>query len=593
MKNLNGVSYSYDQDSNISFLWYDQDYLYDSIEYGRLYHYYSYNYDDADGSLTSVSININGYPNTINAVLNYAYDGFGRYTSKSIATSGGTNTTSFGYLTNGSATSSLVSQYTSTIIKDEIVKYNKTFNYVYDDANMNITEVRDANNNILYKYTYDELDRLVREDNYELGKTFVYTYDDNGNILCEKIYSYTLDDVSTITPMHTYEYSYKNENWKDQLTGYNGGTITYDEVGNPLSYWNGMNFTWENINNLSNISLNEKNISYEYNDEGIRTSKTVNGVTHTYVLEGSKILSEAYGDVLLVYLYDESDAPIGLLYRESSYAEEVFDEYYFTKNLQGDIIGIYDNTGKIVVEYSYDAWGELYSYSYYPESEHIAEINPFRYRGYYFDQETGFYYLNSRYYDPDVKRFISADDIYYLGANGDLQAYNIYAYCSDNPIKYIDATGNYTRTVSIGVNATALFGISFSLGFSYDHHGNMAFSFSYALPNYDDTMYIGGLDAGVSISEQHTVLDNVDELAGKSMYVGGSGGYMGYFGGDLVALPDNYEGKGIGGSSWIGAQASVGLGIGADAHIMQTNTVQTKSFNPIKSLVNWVCSWFD
>ena len=450
MKNINGISYSYDQDSNVDFLWYDQDYLYDSIEYGRLFHYYSCDYDDADGSLKSLSININGYPNTINAVLNYAYDGFGRYASKSFATSGGINTINFAYLTNGLATSSLVSQYTSTIIKDELIKYNKTFNYVYDDANMNITEVRDVDNNLLYKYTYDELDRLIREDNSELSKTFVYSYDDNGNILSENVYSYTLGDVSDITPMHIYEYSYENENWKDQLTEYNGDTITYDEVGNPLSYWNGMNFTWENINNLSNISWNGKNISYEYNDEGIRTSKTVNGAKHTYVLEDSKILSEAYGDVLLVYLYDESDAPVGLLYRESSYAKEVFDEYYFTKNLQGDIIGIYDNTGNIVVKYSYDAWGNHTifdadgNYVGKETADFIGNINPFRYRGYFFDSETNFYYLNSRYYDPEIKRFISADSIDIIKATPDaLTDKNLYAYCDNNPVMREDNDGEF------------------------------------------------------------------------------------------------------------------------------------------------------
>ncbi len=453
MKNINGVSYSYDQDSNISFLWYDQDYLYDSIEYGRLYHYYSYNYDDADGSLIGISIYAT---DSVDLDLDYVYDGFGRYTSKSIATSGGMNTISFDYVTNGSATSSLISQYASTIVKNGIIKYNKTFNYTYDDANMNITEVRDADNNLLYKYTYDELDRLVREDNNDLGKTFVYTYDDNGNILSEKIYSYTLGDVSNVTPTQNYECSYENENWKDQLTGYKGNTITYDEVGNPLSYWNGMNFTWENINNLSNISWNGKNISYEYNDEGIRTSKTVNGIKHTYVFEGSKILSEAYGDVLLVYLYDENDAPIGLLYRESSYAEEVFDEYYFTKNLQGDIIGIYDGTGKIVVEYRYDAWGKLHSYGYYPEGEYIAEINPFRYRGYYFDQETGFYYLNSRYYDPSVKRFINAD--VYITTGQGFNSFNMFVYCLNNPIMNVDYTGCYPLKAAFEFLSTWLFG---------------------------------------------------------------------------------------------------------------------------------------
>ena len=461
MKNLNGVSYSYDQDSNISFLWYDQDYLYDSIEYGRLYQYYSYNYDDADGSLTSVSININGYPNTINAVLNYAYDGFGRYTSKTIATSGGTNTTTFGYLTTNSATSSLVSQYTSTIIKDEIVKYNKTFNYVYDDANENIVEVRDDSNSIIYRYDYDSLDRLIREDNSELGKTFVYTYDDNGNILSEKVYSYTLNDVLSLNPENTYEYSYDNEDWKDQLTSYMGGTITYDEIGNPLLYWNGMQFEWDNVNNLSKLSWGDNNISYTYDENGIRTSKIINGITHAYVVDGTKIISETYGNVLLTFIYDEKNTPIGILYRENSYEEGKFDEYYFTKNLQGDIIGIYDVTGAIVASYAYDAWGNHFVYNATGEiveeeqTNFIGNINPFRYRGYYYDTESDFYFLNARYYDPEVKRFINADTKI-SSVGGDINGYNLYSYCFNNPIKYDDSMGTWPKWLENVVKAVVV-----------------------------------------------------------------------------------------------------------------------------------------
>ena len=188
---------------------------------------------------------------------------------------------------------------------------------------------------------------------------------------------------------------------------------------------------------------------------------------------------------------------------------------------------------------------------------------------------------------------MNADSFGYLGANGDFQAFNMFAYCSNNPILYTDDTGHYTRTKSIGVNATALFGIYFSVGISYDHHGNIALSYSYAFIDYKDTMYLGGLDAGISVSVQDTILDNVDELKGSSMYVGASGGYMGYLGADLVALPDNYEGKGIGDSSWIGAQVSVGYGIGADFHVMQTETVQTESVNPIKTFIGWLKSLFD
>ena len=91
--------------------------------------------------------------------------------------------------------------------------------------------------------------------------------------------------------------------------------------------------------------------------------------------------------------------------------------------------------GNCVASYTYNAWGEHTVTNY--TSANIGNINPFRYRGYYYDTETGFYYLNARYYDPQIKRFISADEIGYLGANGDLNSYNLYAYCSNNPMVYI------------------------------------------------------------------------------------------------------------------------------------------------------------
>ncbi len=175
-------------------------------------------------------------------------------------------------------------------------------------------------------------------------------------------------------------------------------------------------------------------------------------------------MSEAYGDVFMIYLYDETDSPIGILYRESSYEENTFDEYYFTKNLQGDIIGIYNESGNLVAEYFYDAWGELHTYIDYPGSEHIAEANPFRYRGYYYDQETGFYYLNSRYYDPQVKRFISADSIDIIGATPDgLTDKNLYAYCDNNPVMRTDNGGEFWHLVIGGVIGGIIGGVSAAL----------------------------------------------------------------------------------------------------------------------------------
>ena len=171
---------------------------------------------------------------------------------------------------------------------------------------------------------------------------------------------------------------------------------------------------------------------------------------------------------MIAYFYDETGSPIGMAIRTRTSATTTlsayqFTYYLFTKNLQGDIVGIYTSDGAKVAEYRYDAWGNHTVYdgngAAVPSTatSFIGNINPFRYRGYYFDTESGFYYLNSRYYDPQVKRFISADDISYLGANGDLNSFNLYAYCSNNPVMCVDPTGHVLGFVgSVIVGGAAL-----------------------------------------------------------------------------------------------------------------------------------------
>ena len=117
-------------------------------------------------------------------------------------------------------------------------------------------------------------------------------------------------------------------------------------------------------------------------------------------------------------------------------------EYYYIKNAQNDVIGIINAAGTIVAQYSYDAWGKVLSINNYTTSN-IGDLNPIRYRGYYYDTETGLYYVSSRYYDPEVGRFINADDIGYLGADGSLTGYNLFAYCGNNPVMGYDPTGTF------------------------------------------------------------------------------------------------------------------------------------------------------
>lgn len=219
-------------------------------------------------------------------------------------------------------------------------------------------------------------------------------------------------DVTPTNPKSTYSYSYGDADWGDKLTSYRGESITYDEIGNPLSYYNGKRytFTWENGRRLATAEVGENVVSFRYNDEGIRTGKNVNGVEHSYSLNGSQIIMEDMGGSLLVYLYDASGSPIGMQYRNRIYDMGAYDNFWFEKNLQGDIVAVYDEDGTKLISYTYDAWGN-FTTTYHNDctaSDH-ANLNPFRYRGYYYDSETGLYYLQSRYYDSSVGRFLTAD----------------------------------------------------------------------------------------------------------------------------------------------------------------------------------------
>ncbi len=219
-------------------------------------------------------------------------------------------------------------------------------------------------------------------------------------------------------------------------------TITYDAIGNPLSYYNGTSytFTWEGRRLIGAVS-GSNTMSFEYNDEGIRTSKTVNGVETTYYVNGGQILAEKTDTRTIVYIYDASGTPIGMMYRTTSYAENIWDVFWYEKNLQGDIIAVYNSAGTKVATYTYsDAWGN-HSVSYTNGGDSTGVIyNPFRYRSYYYDTDLGMYYLQSRYYDAKICRFISADG--YL-LTDHLLGMNLYIYCFNNPTTGYDPFGSW------------------------------------------------------------------------------------------------------------------------------------------------------
>ncbi len=323
------------------------------------------------------------------------------------------------------ANEKLKSSATTQLVSRIVLSDGRTISYEYD-AEERITKVTDNVDGVT-EYTYDALGQLLTEK-HDGTVVNTMTYDNYGNIVSKNGVTYTYGDSV----------------WRDKLTKYGSATITYDAQGNPLSYF-GYTLTWEKGRQLKKFGNN----TYTYNANGIRTSKTVNGVKHTYELDGTKILREVWGNNTLVPLYDNEDSVCGILYNNMP--------FYFLKNLQGDIIAIVDKDAQTVARYSYDAWGAVtnaVTYTDLTNGVEIATINPFRYRGYVYDSETGFYYVSSRYYDPEIGRWINADN--QLSTGSDLTGMNLFAYCGNNPVNRIDPTGEAWWHWALGAAVVAV-----------------------------------------------------------------------------------------------------------------------------------------
>ena len=366
---------------------------------------------DKDDMLTKSVIDNNAF--------DYQYDELGRLVNKNINNS---YHSFYDYVSIGKRTSTLVNSITNG---------NDKYSYKYDKLG-NITHIY-YNEELVNKYYYDEYNELIKEEDYQINVNIKYNYDKFGNLLTK---SRTNLETNAIINLDTYQYS--NSNWEDQLTNFNGSSITYDEIGNPLTIGNGITMGWINGRSLCsyNDSSKDLNIVYDYNVNGIRTSKVVNGNQTKYYLENSNIIYEKRETDTLYYLYDLTGL-IGLKCND--------DVYYYVKNLQEDIIGILDSNYNQIVSYKYDSWGKVLSVKDQEGNEitnpnHIGIMNPFRYRSYYYDEETKLYYLNSRYYNPEWGRFLNADGI--IGANMDIFGYNLYSYVSNNAINNCDSSGH-------------------------------------------------------------------------------------------------------------------------------------------------------
>lgn len=310
-----------------------------------------------------------------------------------------------------------------------------------------ITSVSDGAKTISYEY--DLLGQLTRvNDPHDTtagstGTTWQYTYDQGGNIQSKTAYAFTSDIVGSA--VKTDIFTYGDANWKDKLTAFNGQTITYDAIGNPLNdgTWN---YSWINGRRLRCMHKGElgeqgyDEITYDYNEDGLCTKKTrmyyddatgdIGYKATSYTLHGKNIVHMTENGNELHFFYDVQNKPAVVVFNGTAYA--------YLYNLQGDVIGLVDSNGAKMVSYSYDAWGKMISKTGSLAST-LGTIQPFRYRGYVFDEETGLYYLQTRYYVAQRNRFVNADTV--LGCMGYPLTRNIFTYCVNAPVVRTDDTG--------------------------------------------------------------------------------------------------------------------------------------------------------
>ena len=411
----NIVQWGYDDENNLS----SQTQTLNGTTYTSTYAY------DKDNRLTKAT------EGAISA--NYTYDSFSRMTGMT-AKNGSTSVvnTAVTYVDpSSSATSTQVKTWNNG---------KAAYTYSYNSKG-NISYISDGS--LELDYRYDEYGRLTSVECLSSGYTLLYHYDVGGNLTRrEKI------DPNQDRPRSTIAtYTYGDADWPDLLTAFNGKSITYDAIGNPLSdgTWT---YAWQHGRQLASMSKSGSSITYGYNADGKRISKTVNGTTYNFSYLGDQLTEMTWGSNKLHFTYD-STGPASVTYNGN--------RYFYLKNAQGDVTGLVNASGTQVVSYTYDPWGAPMSVSG-SMSATLGAANPLRYRGYVYDTETGFYYLTSRYYNPVWGRFINADTADVLGASPDKANWdkNLFAYCDNNPVSRKDDGGEFWHIIAAGAISGAI-----------------------------------------------------------------------------------------------------------------------------------------
>ena len=380
-----------------------------------------------------------------------AYDAMARCTKETVTLPGGQkreNCFTYGTLRHLTDTDSLLSAMSNG---------TESWSYEYDNVG-NITKITSGTKVITYQY--DELNQLIRENNGVLGTTVLYTYDAGGNMTSRKTYDYTEGTLQTIKKNETF--TYRSDGWKDQILSWNGYRYTYDAGGNP-TLLRGVPLTWGEGRRLKKVSLSWGTVDFAYDSDGKRVKKTSGNTETKYYYNGSILSglvrttagSTGTTKTTVQFVYDAEGKPFMLRFNGKT-------DYFYLYNGLGDVVGLVDSSNQVVVRYQYNSWGKVTS-TQDTSGVSLATLNPFRYRKYVYDPETGLYCLGSRYYDPEVGRFVNADDTDVIFAKPqELGSKNLYAYCDNNPVAREDYAGEFPIPCIVGAVVGAVVS-----GFSY------------------------------------------------------------------------------------------------------------------------------
>lgn len=399
----------------------------------------SYTYYTKPGLENAIEESEISYGSTSVGVIDNV-DDFSRLTSQSVSFGNYSFNKSIDYYTGG-PNNLLTNNMVKSVTYEDFLPYPLKDTYSYD-ARGNVNHVtRTIANSLLGQidYIYDTFSRLVRENNALLNKTYTHLFDSRGNIIYRKEYAYSTSQNLT-NPINTWTYQYDTD-FPNRLIKFNNQDIEYDVIGNPTLY-KGKTMSWTRGALLSQVIDGGITINLTYDGFKQRVSKTVNNIITNYLYIDKQLLRETKGNQTITYLYSHGGI-IGFVL--SGYSSSLDGVYFYEKNIMQDVESIRNSNNQIVAIYQYDAWGNHKVLN--PNgtentfSTFIGNINPIRYRSYYYDTDLKMYWLTTRYYDPEVGRFISPDHYSYLDYKK-LHGINLYAYSRNNPVMYCDPSGH-------------------------------------------------------------------------------------------------------------------------------------------------------